>query len=144
MLLSNLSGTAKRLREAKVQTWMRSSRNSSIATVVSRLCQTSDVFLGGARRFVRLLCGSSTIYSCTLALTSLARLAALACLSFWDRLEGADDLLARRGLTSLAKWASLGVLLGHDWQESTVYFGTRALTSLAGLASLSPCPPELV
>ena len=135
---------AKRLRAATVHTWMRNSRDPlSIATVVLHLCQAKHMFLGCTGLFVRVLYQNSTIYSCTIALTSLARWVSKASLSSWVRLAEVDDLLGYQGPTSLARWASLVVFLGHDQQKSTVYFGTRALTSLATLASLSSCLPEL-
>ena len=140
----SFSGTAKRLRAATVHTWMRNSRNpSSIVKVVSHLCQVNHIFLGCTGLCVRVLYQNSTIYSCTIALISLAGCVSLASLSSWARLAEVDDLFGHQGLTSLARWASLVAFLEHDWQKSTVYFGTRALTSLARLASLSSCLPEL-
>ena len=140
----NLSGTAKRLRATTVHTWMRNSRNPvSIATVVSHLCQAKHTFLGCSGLFVRVLYQASTTYSCTIALTFLARWVSLASLSSWARLAEVEDLLGHQGLTSLARWVSLVVFLGHARQKSTVYFGTWALTSLARMSSLSSCFPEL-
>ena len=117
-----------------------------VLSLLQQLCRFvpgEPYVLGMHGFFVRVLYQNSTIYSCTIALTSLARWVSKASLSSSVRLAEVDDLLGGQGPTSLARWASLVVFLGHDQQKSTVYFGTRALTSLAGLASLSSCLPEL-